>query len=169
MERHPAIGVDVTTGFSSDLLEQLGTRYDLVLSTHPLGKGKGERLRVEKTRWMFSREHRLPVSESIPLALLPPGNLFRTWAVEALDRAGMHWHALFTSSSIAAVEAAAAAGIAVCVAKEGSVREDLRPLDSRHGLPELPDTEIMLNRTLGRNPSATKALGDFLAQSMMNS
>ncbi len=166
MERYPAIMVDVTTGFSADLLEQLGGRFDLVLSTHPLGEGKGERLRVEKTRWVFSSNHELPKSAAVPLALLPPGNLFRHWALEALDGAGINWHVLFTSSSIAAVEAAAAAGIAVCVAKEGSVRDGLRFLERKHGFPDLPETEIVLNRSAGRFPGATSALGDFLAVAM---
>ena len=164
MDQHPGILVDVTTGFTTDLLDRLGGQFDLVLSTHPLGEGKGERLRVEKTRWVFSANHEVPTAPSVPLALLPPGNLFRNWAIEALDRAGISWRVLFTSSSIAAVEAAAAAGIAVCVAKQGSASEGLRFLGPQHGFPDLPDTEIVLNRSTGRCPSATGVLGDFLAR-----
>lgn len=166
MERHPSIMIDVTTGFSEDLLAQLGGRFDLVLSTHPLGEGRGERLRVERTQWVFSANHELPKTAAVPLALLPPGNLFRKWALDALDQAGIPWHVLFTSSSIAAVEAAAAAGIAVCVAKQGSAGSGLRFLGKRHGFPELPETEIVLNRSTGRFPAATLALGDYLANEM---
>ncbi len=166
MERYPAIMVEVTTGFSADLLEQLGCRFDLVLSTHSLGEGRGERLRVERTRWVFSAKHELPKTTAIPLALLPPGNLFRRWALEALERAKRDWHVLFTSSSITAVEAAAAAGIAVSVAKEGSAGEGLRFLGRAHGFPDLPESEIVLNRSTGRCPGATLALGDFLADAM---
>jgi DNA-binding transcriptional LysR family regulator len=160
---HPSIIVDVTTGFSADLLKQLGGKYDLVLSTHPLGEGQGERLRVEKTKWVFSSRHEMPAGDVIPLALLPPGNLFREWAIKALDEAGLRWRMAFTSTSIATVEAAAAAGIAVGVAKEGSAREGLRFLDRKHGFPHLPETEIVLNRSSGRYPTATQILGDFLA------
>jgi len=162
-ELHPSIIVDVTTGFSADLLKQLGGRYDLVLSTHPLGEGQGERLRVEKTKWVFSSRHEIPTSDVIPLALLPPGNLFREWAIQALDEAGLRWRMAFTSTSIATVEAAAAAGIAIGVAKEGSARDGLRFLGRAHGFPDLPETEIVLNRSTGRYPTATQTLGDFLA------
>ncbi len=166
MALHPGILVDVTTGFTTDLLDRLGGQFDLVLSTHPLGEGKGERLRVEKTRWVFSAGHEVPGGPSIPLALLPPGNLFRNWAIEALDEAGIGWRVLFTSSSITAVEAAAAAGIAVCVAKQGSASEGLRFLGPQHGFPDLPDTEIVLNRSTGRCPNATRILGDYLSRAL---
>lgn len=166
MERHPSIMIDVTTGFSEDLLAQLGGRFDLVLSTHPLGEGRGERLRVERTHWVFSSTHELPKTAAVPLALLPPGNLFRKWALDALEKAGIPWHVLFTSSSIAAVEAAAAAGIAVSVAKQGSALTGLRFLGPQHGFPQLPETEIILNRSTGRFPDATAALGDYLAREM---
>ncbi len=164
MAEHPSIVVEVTTGFSAQLLRQLGGRYDLVLSTHALGEGQGERLRVERTRWVFSAKHDAPGTAMVPLALLPPGNLFRGWAVRALDQAGIGWRELFTSSSIATVEAAAAAGIAVCVAKEGTAREGLRFLDRRHGFPDLPESEIVLNRSAGHYPKATRALGDYLVK-----
>ena len=89
MTLHPGILVDVTTGFSADLLERLGGQFDLVLSTHPLGEGKGERPRAEKKHLgVFSAVHEVPTVPSVPLALLPPSNLFRNWAIDALDRAG---------------------------------------------------------------------------------
>lgn len=166
MARYPSVMVDVTTGFSSDLLAQLGARFDLVLSTHPLGEGTGERLRVEPTHWVFSATHELPSGTAVPLALLPPGNLFRGWALNALETAGVPWHVLFTSTSIAAVEAAAAAGIAVAVAKESTVQPGLRFLGRQHGFPPLPETEIVLNRSPGRYPAATSALADFLASAL---
>ena len=171
---HPDIKLDITTGFSADLLTRLGDRFELVLATQPQGTRDGQILRSERTRWAYSSRHdfrRRNVPEEggkgeggdiLPLAVLPPGNLFREWALRALDRAGIHWRICFTSTSIAAVEAAAAAGIAVAVVKEGTATDGLRFLDASDGLPDLPSSDIVLYRAPGKHSKAADALADHL-------
>ena len=162
IDQHPDIVVDVTTGFSYDLIHHLGERFELVVSTQPKGSGKGEVLRSEPTRWAFSARHDLPCSRALPLALLPSGNMFREWALQALDRAGISWRVMFTSSSIATVEAAAEAGIALAVVKEGSARPGLRLLGQQDGLPELPESEIAIHRAPGGLTRAGQLFAEFL-------
>ncbi len=160
--QYPKIKVEVTTGFSSDLIKQLGERFDLVLTTQPKGQGAGRVLRTEPTRWAFSAAHALDDEGVLPLALLTPGNLFREWALKALDEAGIRWRICFTSSSIAAVEAAAEAGIAVTVVKEGTARPGLKLLDEQSGLPRLPSSEIALHHAPGKLSGAAATLSEFL-------
>lgn len=162
IERYPDILVDVTTGFSDDLLLHLGERFDIVLSTQPRGLMKGEVLRSEPTRWAFSSKHTFPNAEALPLALLPQGNLFRDWAIQSLDKAGRSWRVVFTSSSIATVEAVAEAGIALAVVKEGSARPGLRLIGRDEGLPELPDSEISLHKDPQGMTKAGRLLAEFL-------
>ena len=164
--QYPNIQVEVTTGFSADLITHLGEQFELVLTTQPLGTGKGEHLRTERTRWAFSSKHSLPEGDVLPLALLPPGNLFREWALEALDSAGIGWRILYTSTSIAAVEAAAAAGIAVTVVKEGTARDGLRLLGEQDGFPSLPASEIALHRAPGVPTKAASTLATYLVNSL---
>ncbi len=162
IEQYPDIVVDVTTGFSYDLIHHLGERFELVLSTQAKGSMKGEVLRSEPTRWAFSARHELPRGDTLPLALLPSGNMFREWALQALDRAGIRWRVMFTSSSIATVEAAAEAGIALAVVKEGSARPGLRLIGADEGLPELPESEIVLHRAPGGLTRAGQLFADCL-------
>lgn len=145
MDAHPLIDIEVSSGFSDQLMKGLGLDYDLVLSTHPVGVGTGERLCIERTRWVFAENKALPDRDFVPLALLPKGNLFRGWALKALDDGKVPHHIVFTGSSIATVEAAAAAGLAVTIAKERSAMPGLRFLEDQRRFPILPDTEIMLN------------------------
>ncbi|WP_198671190.1 LysR substrate-binding domain-containing protein [Oceanibium sediminis] len=162
LDAHPDVDVEITSGFSDRLVTRLGEDFDLVLSTHPVGTGRGKVLRHERTRWAYSAAKSLPATSGIPLALLPPGNLFRKWALRALEGADITWRIAFTGSSIATVEAAAAAGIGVTVAKEKTANSALRFLDAAEGFPALPDTEIVLNRTGGSESKAAQLLGDHI-------
>lgn len=166
IERYPDVLVDVTTGFSYDLIQNLGQRFDIVLSTQPKGSSLGEVLRTERTRWAFSSKHVLPQSGVLPLAVLPKGNLFRDWAIRVLDDADIQWRIAFTSSSIATVEAAAEAGIALAVVKEGSARQGLRFIQASEGLPALPDSEISIHKSPKTLSKAARLLFDFLKQEL---
>lgn len=169
VEQYPKIQMEVTTGFTRDLITQLGHQFDLVLATQPLNTGRGEILRREKTHWAFSANHDLPKDDILPLALLLPGNMFREWALRALDDAGIRWRILYTSSSIAAVEAVAEAGIALTVVKQGTARPGLRILDERFGMPPLPESEIALHKAPGKLPPAAKMLAEHLQVSLAES
>ena len=164
LEEHPSVDVEITSGFSDRLVTRLGEDFDLVLSTHPVGTGHGHVLRHEKTRWAFSREKALPEDVDVPLALLPPGNLFRQWALRALEGSDRRWRLAFTGSSISTVEAAAAAGIGVTVVKEKSANSALRLLGPEEGFPHLPDTEIVLNRTVGTETKPAQLLADHIVK-----
>ncbi len=163
---HPGVRLEITTGFTLQLLPGLGDEFDLVLTTQPAGTG-GEVLRSERVRWAFSRRDPLPdLSREVPLATHPLGSLFRNLAVEALSAANMRWRVVLTSSSLSATEAIAAAGIAVTLVKEGTARADLRFLGAEEGLPDLPQAEIALHRVpAGRNKAADK-LADFLTHNL---
>lgn len=162
IEDNPQIYVEVTSGFSETLLRQLGASFDLVLSTHPVGAGAGEVLRFEKTRWAFAANRDLPTGDEVPLALLTQGNLFRRWALQALEEAGRRWRVTFTGTNIAVVEAASSAGIGVTVVKETTANENLRLLGSADGFPDLPGTEIVLNRPDQSPNSHAEVLARFL-------
>lgn len=147
MREYPGIDVEVTSGFSDRLVTRLGMDFDLVLSTHPVGEGTGHVLRHEDTKWAFSAHVPVPDIDIVPLALLPPGNIFRRWGLRALQNAGMQWRVAFTGSSITTVEAAASTGIGITVAKASTANRGLRLLGPDSGLPPLPQTEIALNRS----------------------
>lgn len=157
-ERHPSVNVEITAGFSDLLMTRLGDDFDLVLSTHPVGISLGQVLRHEQTRWAFASDKPLPDRTEVPLAVLPPGNLFRQWALRALEGIGAPWRIAFTGSSITTVEAAAAAGIGVTVVKETTANARLRLLGPEDGFPDLPPTEIVLNQTVGAENTAVQAL-----------
>ncbi|QCI63911.1 LysR substrate-binding domain-containing protein [Phreatobacter stygius] len=163
---HPEVELEVTTGFTRDLLNDLGSGFDLVLATQKAGDGRGDVLRTERTSWACSDRHDTPTIAPLPLALLKAPNMYREWALDALNAAGLPWRILFSSSSIGAVEAMAVSGVAVTVVKAGTARPGLRLIGPEAGLPSLPASEIALHLAPGRPSAAARALNDHLQASL---
>ena len=160
---HPEIELEVTTGFTRDLLNNLGEEFDLVLATQKAGDGRGEVMRTERTAWACADRHHFALEQPIQLALLKAPNMYREWALAALNDAGLSWRILFSSSSIGAVEAMAASGASLTVVKAGTARSGLRLLQTHDGLPALPASEIALHLAPGRPSAAARALSAFLS------
>ena len=151
---HPTVRVEIETGLTATMPSRLGEAYDLVIAMHPEGRGDGELLRREQAVWAAARTYRAEAQDTLPVALYPPGCLFRQWAAEALDAAGRPWRLAFVSRTLAAVEAIAAEGLAITVVKAGTLPSRLRALSN--GLPPLPAADIHLHRA--RNLSQPAAL-----------
>ena len=155
----PQIRVEIETGLTATMPARLGEAFDLVIAMHPEGRGGGELLRREQAVWAAAKSYQVEAGhDTLPVALYPPGCLFRQWAAEALDAAGRPWRLAFVSRTLAAVEAIAAQGLAVTVVKAGTLPARLRMLSEREGLPPLPAADIRLHRahTLSR-PAAMLA------------
>jgi DNA-binding transcriptional LysR family regulator len=153
---HPMVRVEIETGLTATMPARLGAAYDLVIAMHPQGRGDGELLRREQAVWAAAACCRATAADTLPVALYPPGCLFRQWAAEALDNAGRAWRLAFVSQTLAAVESIAAQGLAVTVVKAGTLPPRLRALGARDGFPPLPIADIRLHRA--RNLSRPAAL-----------
>jgi DNA-binding transcriptional LysR family regulator len=162
---YPRIDVEMETGLTSTMTGRLGKTYNIVIAMHPEGHFEGELLRREQAVWAASTEHRAEVSDPLPVALYPQGCLFRSWAMQALDKANRPWRLAFVSHSLSAVEAIVAQGLAVTVVKSGTFPSRLRRLSERDGLPPLPRAEIRLHRAAKLSRAAT-LLADHLVASL---
>jgi len=162
---YPLIDVEMETGLTSSMTDRLGKTYNIVIAMHPEGHSEGELLRREQAVWAASAEHRVEELDPLPVALYPQGCLFRSWAMQALDKANRPWRLAFVSHSLSAVEAIAALGLAVTVVKSGTFPSKLRRLSQRDGLPPLPRAEIRLHRAPKLSRAAT-LLADHLVASL---
>ena len=153
---HPEIRVEIETGLTATMPARLGEAYDVVISMHPEGRGDGELLRREQAVWAAAKSYPVEADGTLSVALYPPGCLFRQWAAEALDAAGLPWRLAFVGRTLAGVEAIAAEGLAITVVKAGTLPPRLRALSGRDGLPPLPAADIRMHRA--RNLSRPAAL-----------
>jgi DNA-binding transcriptional LysR family regulator len=158
---NPKIHVEMETGLTFSMAARLGEAYDLVIAMHPQGRGEGEFLRRERAVWATAPSRAVEEQDPLPVALYPPGCLFRKWAIEALDAAKRPWRLAFVSHSLAAVESFVAQGLAVTVVKAGTFPPKLRPLSHRDGMPRLPAADICLHRAPNLSPAGA-LLADHL-------
>jgi len=143
---HPQVTLEVNCDFTANLLDALGRGlYDLVLCKREVQGPTGSRaVWREPLVWVRSERLRLDPAEAVPLVLAPNPDIYRRRAVAALEAAGRHWRVVYTSPSLAGIEAAVRAGLGVTVLPREMLGAGLVPVAAEHGLPGLPDTEIVL-------------------------
>lgn len=136
---HPDVLLEVVTGTSGELARQI-TRSQLALAVvldRPHDLKGGQDLWQTTPVWVGPRVGQLTNRSSVPLALHEVECPYRALAIETLDSAGMPWHAVFTSTSIHAVENAVGSGLAVGVIDRERVTPGMRELGEGDGLPPL--------------------------------
>lgn len=144
---YPRIQIQMETGLTAGMPDRLGESFDLVIAMHAEGQGDGDFLCRERALWAIGAGQSIEGTDPLPLALYPPGCLFRKWAIDALDAVRRPWRLAFVSHSLGAVESVAAQGLAVTVVKSGTMSAKLRALAEPDGLPPLPSADIRLHRT----------------------
>jgi DNA-binding transcriptional LysR family regulator len=142
---YPGVELQMETGLTSGMISRVGKAYDIVLAMHGRGDRSGELMCKERAVWAGSDAISPRDLDPLPVALYPPGCLFREWALNALDRAGRRWRLAFVSHSLAAVEAIAVQGLALTVVKEGTLPRTLTVFGLEAGLPRLPSAAIRLH------------------------
>jgi DNA-binding transcriptional LysR family regulator len=94
---------------------------DLVLAKRRPGDDRGRLVRRETLVWVAGDAALAEPERPLPLILYPPPSTSRAMALEALERAGRRWRIVCTSSSLSGLNAAALAGLGICVQADGYV------------------------------------------------
>lgn len=137
---YPEVRLEVEVGRSHELrAEQEAGRLDLVLGKRRDGETAGRPIFTEAVVWAAAPDFSAPEGRPLPLALLPPGCMFRDRALAALGRANLAHEVVFVSASLLGVAAAAQAGFAVTVLGRGGFLPGLVEVP---GLPALGTAEM---------------------------
>lgn len=162
---HPHLRMDVRADQSIYLKRDLERGdLDLALLKRDAGENGGIASWPERVHWVTSKNHpRDTKTGSVPLIGFPGGCLYRARAIHALESAGRAWHMAYTSSSLAGIQAAVAAGMGLSILSEMAIQADHRVLTARDGFAPIDKTELALVASPGANP-ATLRLADKLAE-----
>ncbi|WP_031336414.1 LysR family transcriptional regulator [Rhodopseudomonas sp. B29] len=161
----PGLRLDVRADQSLNLKRDL-ERGDLDLALLKRDAGGKNAIAVwpERVYWVNSKNHPCNArADSVPLIFFPGGCLYRTRAIHAIEAAGRRWHMSYTSSSLAGIQAAVAAGLGLSLLSEMSIQSDHRKLTARDGFPPIDRTELALVASPDASP-ATLRLADKLAE-----
>ncbi|HSW05305.1 LysR substrate-binding domain-containing protein [Aquabacterium sp.] len=164
-QAYPRIQVELRCSLSTPLLGlvQRG-QVDIALVTRMPGFSGGEVVRQEQLIWVEAEGQDVHLEEPVPLALLPPGNIYRDYAIEGLERAGRRWRIACVSESIGGLQAAVFAGMAVSVVCKSALVHGMRQIGIHEYFPPLPKVDLLLYRASGPATSAAMALHDYLAR-----
>jgi len=156
-ERHSGVQVTVRCETSPALQDAVARgELDLAVLVIDTGRAEGEVLLRDPTLWMTSARHPTQEREPLPVAMFEPGCWWRDWALRSLDEQGRDYRVVFTSASVAGIQAAVTAGLAVAVLGRSMTPPGVRLLGPEEGFAELPASSIVL-RAKHRRPSAAAA------------
>jgi DNA-binding transcriptional LysR family regulator len=160
----PGLRLDVRADQSVYLRRDLERgELDLALIKRNAGEAGGIASWPERVHWVSSKAHPLdPAIRSIPLVGFPAGCLYRTRAIHAIEAAGRGWHMAYSSSNLAGIQAAVAAGLGLSILSDMSIQADHRVLTAKDGFAPIDKTEVALVASPDASP-ATLRLADRLA------
>lgn len=161
---HPQVALEVCCDFTVNLLDDFSKgRYDLMLfKREPQGSGGGTKVWRETLDWAASPRLLTDADDPVPLVLPPSPDVYRRRALSALDAIGRPWRVVYTSQSLAGLQAAVQAGLGVTVLPTEMIPAGLVSVDTRLRLPKLPDTEIVLYRAPGPLSPAAELLSSTI-------
>jgi hypothetical protein len=136
---------------------------DIALVTRMNDFTGGQVVRQEQLIWMAGEQSTAHNESPIPLALLPPGNIYRDHAIEKLETARLRWRIACVSDSVAGLQAAAFAGMAVTVLGRSALVRSMREIGVKEGLPALPKVDLLLYKSPNATSKAAGALHEYLA------
>ena len=166
---HPTLRLDIRADQRIYLKRDLDRgELDLALFKRDAGEKGGIAIWPERVHWVTSKHHPRDISlGSVPLIGFPAGCLYRVRAIHALETAGRSWHMAYTSSSLAGIQAAVAAGMGLSILSEIAIQADHLVLTSRDGFSPIDRTEVALVASPDASP-ATLRLADRLAEFCQN-
>jgi len=162
---HPGLRLHVRADQSANLKRDLERgELDLALFKRAANEKGGIAVWPERVHWVTSKSHPRDTSAgSVPLIGFPVGCLYRAGAIHALESAGRAWHMAYTSSNLAGIQAAVAAGMGLSILSEMAIQADHRVLTAKDGFAPIERTEVALVASPDASP-ATLRLADRLAE-----
>jgi DNA-binding transcriptional LysR family regulator len=164
-EAFPRIQVELRCALSTPTVERVRRgEVDVALVTRMNDFTRGLVVHQEQLVWMVSEKSRAHFDNPVPLALLPPGNIYREYAIEYVERAGRQWQIVCVSESASGLQAAVFAGMAITVLGRCALVRGMRELSPEEGFPSLPKVDLLLYKSPGASSPAVTALHDYLAR-----
>lgn len=163
-EAFPRIRVELRCALSTPTVDRVHKgEVDVALVTRMNDFTGGVIVRQEQLVWIVGEHSQAHVENPVPLALLPPGNIYRDHAIDFIERAGRRWQLACVSESVGGLQAAVFAGMAITVLGRSALVGGMRELKPSEGFLPLPKVDLLLYKAPGASSPAANALHDYLA------
>ena len=162
---HPNVEIELRCTRSVHLYAALAQgELDLALMTDQPDFARGEVVRQEPAIWVAGSQTEPEIQTPVPLAMLPAGSVYRHLALEALRAAGRPWSVVSVCDSIAGLQAAVFAGLAISIFPECAIVPGIRPIGRAEGFPSLPAINLVLHRKPQGVSEAAEQLAQFISR-----
>lgn len=104
----------------------------------------------------------------LPLAVFEEDCIFRSWALKALEKAGIEYRIVYVSRSMSGILDAVRVGLAVAPIVQSNVPPDLTTVGVENDLPVLPISDIVLQMVKAPVPETVSCFADHLIKSFRN-
>ena len=101
----------------------------------------------------------------LPLALFEEDCIFRSWALKALEKAGIEYRIVYVSRSMSGILDAVRAGLAVAPIVQSNIPTDLTTIGAEIYLPVLPISAIVLHTIKAPVPETVACFAEHLIKS----
>lgn len=167
---HPNVEIQLRCTRSIHLHAALErNELDIALMTNQPEFRQGQFIRREPLVWVAGVGSSPELRKPLPLALLPEGSVYRNLTLEALGSAGQQWSIRSVCDSIAGLQAAVFAGLAVSVFPRCAIVPNVRHLNEADGLPKLPPIELVMHRRSQGISNAAEQLVQHIARELGDS
>lgn len=119
------------------------------------------------SHWYAAPKFEWDPSRPLPLILLEGPCIYREDALRALERNGLRWELAFTTGSVTAMWAAAAAGVGVTVRMDFGAPQGVRSVDKPFCLPKLPSSVVSLVKPGLSSSDAVSALSQLVRDALI--
>jgi DNA-binding transcriptional LysR family regulator len=154
--------LDTISGWSFELrrLLQAG-ELDLALIKREPGDGSCIAKWEEPLSWVGNRTLS-GGTDPIPLAVFPPGCIYRERAIRAIEESGRRWRIAYSSQGLMGVQAAVASGLGISLLPVDAILPEHQPLNGADGFAQEPASELALIAATRKLEPAVKETADFL-------
>ncbi len=159
----PRVQVQLQCRLSTPLVQLVHRgEVDVALVTRMNDFTGGQVIHREPLVWFTGERSNAHEEEPVPLALLPPGNLLRDCAIEALEATGRPWRIACISESVSGLQAAVFSGMAVTVLGRHARVPGMVELNHER-FPRLQKVELLLYKSSAATSPAAQALHEYLS------
>ncbi len=142
---YPQLMIEIQVNRSPFLIEKLKSGdVDLAISTIDTSDHPRFKIRSSPTHWYAAEDYVLEKDAPVPLVVLNEPSIFRNFAINSLDQAGIPWRIAYVTTQLSGAKAAVAAGLGITLRSIDLLSPGLRVLSDADGLPQVPNVDYYL-------------------------
>ncbi|MBE0378110.1 LysR substrate-binding domain-containing protein [Pseudoalteromonas prydzensis] len=159
---YPDVSLEVKSELSKQLMHVSNQdQFDLVLTLiEQIDNPKYPIFMYDELVWVGD----LNVDPTKPITLVsaPEGCIYRRRAIEALEKAGLKWHVVYSNADLTGLTAALKEGLGITVLAKKTVPNDLTAQTQTAILPNLGEIGISLIKQAEQSEHAVDKLAEFI-------